>query len=141
MRQSQLIFEAPPILVVYRSSQRLGPLSAQETTRRVLVVEGDKQLRLVWLSDHAHKVCLIIRLFVVFVVEARDDVRLEVQGSVQNLTEALDVHRLSKVAVHEIVSAFRVRTLQQVLELLERGHTAHLLLRHFSALADYLFDV
>ena len=141
MRQGQLIFEAPPVLVVNLPSQRLGPLSAQETTRRVLVVEGDKQLRLVWLSDPAHKVCLVIRLFVVFVVEARDDVRLEVQGSVQNLTEALDVHRLSKVAVHEIVSAFMVRTLQQVLELLERGHAAHLLLRHFSAVADYLLDV
>ena len=141
MRQGQLIFEAPPVLVVNLSSQRLGPLSAQETTRRVLVVEGDKQLRLVWLSDPAHKICPVIRLFVVFVVEARDDVRLKVQGSVQNLTETLDVHRLSKVTVHKIVSAFRVRTLQQVLELLERGHAAHLLLRHFGAVADYLLDV
>lgn len=141
MRQSQLIFEAPPILVVYLSSQRLGPLSAKETTRRVLIVEGDKQLRLVWISNPAHEVCLIIRLFVVFVVEARYNVRLEVQGFIQNLTETLDVHRLSKVAVHEIVSTFRVRTLQQVLELFERGHAAHLLLRHFSAVADYLFDV
>jgi len=62
-----LVFKQAPVVVVWDSDQRLGPLSAQKAARRVLEIQTQQQRGRVLLANLSEAVFLLAALFVLLV--------------------------------------------------------------------------
>ena len=92
-----LLHKLSPGSDIWQCLERVGPLAAQEPSRRILEVEGEQE-------------------GVLFVEVLGVDIRAEAHGFDQDLSEGAGVHLFGIVATDELVVALRIFPLEELLE-------------------------
>jgi len=100
------------MVIIWHADQRLGPLSAKETTWWVLEIQTQQQGLLITIVNLLQTIALF-SAFAVFLIElASSHIWVHNQDVCDNLPKSWQVKFLNVVTVHKVIFALRVCRLE-----------------------------